>query len=112
MLGGSKFTYPSLLRRGRLRHKFFIRKCLFCGLSDLHCASVLFIEEVNGFESENGVAVSQTPKVKLSPPASFLFSLLSFDRIELVSLTNKKFLNKYAFCDIDNYLKVAFIKSW
>ena len=65
MLGGSKFTYPSLLRRGRLRHKFFIRKCLFCGLSDLHCASVLFIEEVNGFESENGVAVSQTSKVKL-----------------------------------------------
>ena len=44
---------------------FTDQSSLICGLSDMHCISALVIEEGNMFESQNGVAVVQTSKVKL-----------------------------------------------
>lgn len=39
---------------------------LFCGLQNMHCISALATEEGNAFESQNGVAMVQASKVKLS----------------------------------------------
>ena len=45
---------------------FAHQSSLFCGLSDMHCTSALAIKEENAFESQNGVHVVQTSKVKRS----------------------------------------------
>ena len=44
---------------------FTDQRSLFCRLSDMCCASALAIEEGNAFESQTGVTVVQTSKVKL-----------------------------------------------
>ena len=44
---------------------FTDQSSLFCGLSDVCCTSALAIEEGDGFESQNGLAVVQTSKTKL-----------------------------------------------
>ena len=48
-----------------LNLNFTDQRSLFCGLSDMHCTSALATEEKNVFESQNGVAVVQTSKIKL-----------------------------------------------
>ena len=48
-----------------LNLKFTDQRSMVFGLSDMRCTSALSIEEGNAFESQNGVAVVQTTKVKL-----------------------------------------------
>ena len=38
---------------------------LFCGLSNVNCTSALAVMEGNAFESQSGVAMVETAKVKL-----------------------------------------------
>ena len=49
---------------------------LFCGLLNVRCASTLATEEGNAFESQNGVAVVLTTKVKLGGYCEHDFRLI------------------------------------
>lgn len=46
---------------------------LLCGLSDMHCSSAFATDEGNAFESQSGVAVVQTCKVKRRGPCKHDF---------------------------------------
>ena len=68
---GKCWKNPHILRYGEVilaytwfNLNFTDQSSLFCGLSDMYCTSALAIEEGNAFESQNGVTVVQTSKVK------------------------------------------------
>ena len=56
---GSQKTYTCL------NLNFADQSSLFCCLSDMCCTSALATEEGSKFESQNGVAMFQTSKIKL-----------------------------------------------
>ena len=69
---GKCWKNPHILRYGEviLAYTWFNlnltdQSSLFCGLSEMHCTYALAIKEGNAFESQNGVAVVRTSKVKL-----------------------------------------------
>ena len=55
---------------------FTNQSSLFCGLLDMHCTSTLATEEGNALESQKGVTMVQTSKVKLSDHCGCYFRLI------------------------------------